>query len=197
MVATEGSTVLKGDKYHLHLKQLPALASVSSPIPIIIQTLFHRVSINKPGEKNCNFSRTWLAFSQRPVQLIRKSKRYVTIFFLHATVEHSLACYRCHSKKSWEDCDKNLSGIHCSNAKVCIKIERTWRDANSKLPTTSYSRLCTIPTQCTQEECREQGWNCTIECCSSNLCNVKIIVSPHALLIGVFLCLALEAINAF
>ena len=157
------------------------------------------MSINKPGKKNCNFSRTWLAFSQRPIQLIRKSKRFVTIFFFHVTVEHSLACYKCYSETSWEDCDKNVHGMNCIAGydEVCITIEKTSRDEHSELPTTSYSRLCTIATQCTQEECRQNGWNCTIECCSSNLCNVNIIMSPHALLIGVFLCLALEAINAF
>ncbi|XP_020626053.1 uncharacterized protein LOC110063410 [Orbicella faveolata] len=115
--------------------------------------------------------------------------------------EHSLACYKCDSETSWEDCDKNMHGMNCSAkySEVCIKVERTWWDdqKNSSELKTSYARYCTLAEDCTKKECRERKWECKIDCCFTNMCNTSIITSPHALLIGVFLCLALESISAF
>lgn len=118
-----------------------------------------------------------------------------------AGTEHSLTCYKCYSETSWEDCDKKMYGMNCSAPlnEVCIKVENTWWDdtKNSSEQKTSYGRLCYHAEGCTLNECRENNWECKIDCCNTNLCNASTIMSPHALLIGVFLCFALEAISAF
>ena len=94
-----------------------------------------------------------------------------------------------------------MAGVNCSTGsnEVCLKIERTWWDytKNSSEQKTAYSRLCYDAKDCTKKECLEKDWECTVDCCTTNLCNASNIMSPHALLIGVFLCFALEAISAF
>lgn len=82
---------------------------------------------------------------------------------------------------------------------VCIKVERTWRviTGNTSELKAAYSRLCYPVEECTLNECRENNWKCKVDCCNTNLCNASTIMSAHALLIGVLLCFALEAISAF
>ena len=134
------------------------------------------------------------------ITLCKPQRQCITIFFPYITAEHSLACYKCHSKISWEDCDNKMGGVNCSAGfDVCIKVERTWQDYtnNSTQLKTTYSRNCYLAEECTQSECREKNWKCKIDCCTTSLCNASTIMSLHALLTGVFLCFALEAISAF
>lgn len=131
-----------------------------------------------------------------------KPKRYVTIVFPDFTVGHSLACYKCYSDTSWEDCDKEMYAVNCSVGydEVCTKLVRTWWDdtkSGSEQQMTSYARGCDLAEACADKECKEKGWECTIECCSTNLCNTSITILPNFLLIEVFLYLALEAIAIF
>lgn len=142
--------------------------------------------------------------------LYNMTTRLLLLFMLSAVMKlnggesgtgHSLVCYKCHSVKSWEDCDKKMDGMNCSAIinPVCMKIEKTWRDntETSSEVKTAYSRLCYPAKHCTLNECREKNWECKVGCCNTNLCNASTIMCPYALLIGVFLCFALEAICAF
>lgn len=61
----------------------------------------------------------------------------------------------------------------------------------------SYSRFCYYVEGCILNECRENNWECKIDCCNINMCNVSIIMFLYVLFIGVFLCFVLEVIFVF
>lgn len=136
---------------------------------------------------------------------LQQYRLHVTFVFSVFTEEHSLTCYRCYSTTSWEDCDKKMRAENCPTGydEVCTKIKRTeWVDiknSSQQEKKVHYFRGCDLAKACSGKECREKDWDCTVACCSTDLCNSNTSVNMLAsfILTAALPWIALEALFAF
>ncbi|XP_078348170.1 uncharacterized protein LOC144633220 [Oculina patagonica] len=121
------------------------------------------------------------------------------------TEGHSLTCYWCHSTTSWEDCDKKMNPMNCTTGydEVCQKRKIImWVDiknSSQQEKQVQYSRGCDLAKTCSGRECKEKDWDCTVDCCYTDLCNISTPVNmlTSFTLTAVLPWLALEACFAF
>ena len=99
-------------------------------------------------------------------------------FVLYLSIEtnqkESLHCYTCYATTSWEDCDKNSTIAPCpeEDNEMCAEMKVDRSDENNK-PMTEYVKYCTAAIYCSDKECEDLGFTCTIQCCSEDLCNTS------------------------
>ena len=102
--------------------------------------------------------------------------------FTDTTTRHSLSCYICSSKASWEDCERQARVEECPHDinDVCIKIKTTRlviTQNGTQEQTTTYSKSCDTTDGCSDKECRELGWRCNVDCCHQNMCNSSVTMT--------------------
>ena len=87
--------------------------------------------------------------------------------------KESLQCYTCYVTTSWEDCNKNSTIKRCPEGdnEVCVtmKVDK-WNKNNE--PITEYVKYCSSASYCSDKECKDYGYKCTIQCCDEDLCNL-------------------------
>lgn len=90
----------------------------------------------------------------------------------------SIHCYMCQSKKSWKDCDNQLTKVNCSMKDVrfqeCLEQSETKIVNGTSVPgTTTYHRRCAMKDQCVniKKNCGNSGWHCESRCCTKDFCN--------------------------
>jgi len=111
--------------------------------------------------------------------------------------EHSLSCYICGPKASWEDCDNHMITATCPAGlnEVCVKMKLTkWVTKNeTRDQIIEYSRYCDTTEGCSDKECRKLGWHCSVDCCNHEFCNsnVTMVTSVLFIVTAIFVCLAL------
>lgn len=111
-----------------------------------------------------------------------------------------LSCYKCHSQTSWEDCERKMYAVECERHEdECYTIQFTKRVITNTTVTqiVTYARGCNTPEGCSYEECRENNWECILDCCDTHFCNASVLMSENFLFIVISLRLALEVIFNF
>lgn len=104
--------------------------------------------------------------------------------------KESLYCYTCYVTTSWEDCNKNSTKEQCpeDDNEVCVKMKVFRWDKNNK-PVTEYVKHCSAASYCSDKECKDYGFKCTIQCCNEDLCNTSFTILANIILVIVISCL--------
>lgn len=119
-------------------------------------------------------------------------KTQFSFFFL--TIETNqkeiMRCYTCYVTTSWKDCKKNGTVELCPKGddEVCVTMRVDKWDVNNK-PMTEYTKHCSAASYCSDDECEDLGWKCTIQCCNEPLCNTSITILANIILVIVISCL--------
>ena len=98
-------------------------------------------------------------------------------FFSFFILGHGLKCYECLSTSSWDDCDQQEKA--CSlGFDACFKVYAKLKQGAVSI--TQYHKGCTTQQICKEENHREickdaVPGECTINCCSGDLCNTAAI----------------------
>ena len=93
-----------------------------------------------------------------------------------------LRCLLCLSNHSWEDCDEKSKVVNCppGSDEDCLKMtQNEWEKKNGNKTgkvLTRYMKYCGTSEQCSDTQCRKIGWQCTVECCTEDLCNSNVAV---------------------
>ena len=97
--------------------------------------------------------------------------------FFFSISGHGLKCYRCLSTSSWADCNQQETSCAPGSdtcAKVYFKVEE------GGVSVAEYSKGCSTTLLCNEKNsklCKKAiyGGECTINCCSGDLCNTAAI----------------------
>ena len=125
-----------------------------------------------------------------------------TFYFSESpTQTHRLLCYKCSSPNSWEECNAKSTVTPCPEGEddACLTISADyWEFPNGTGRTlSSYAKYCSASDACSDKQCKQIGWKCTVKCCSHDMCNTGVAVLANIVSIAVVICLAVHNIFAF
>ena len=102
-----------------------------------------------------------------------------------------LQCYRCLSKKSWDDCESTKKVVNCTSGENrCLKAYEDIKVDGKSVK--GYGKGCFSAKLCktaTDAEVCKKG-TCKVDCCSGDLCNAATVPLVSAIILTVCAVLA-------